>query len=125
MQYDVVMKKLFLIFICCCLAACSNINKEELKKEIIAELQSNEQQTVVKGDGSNFYAEPVYLGSSSEYINEIYIQHSTINCPAIHNGGQRNCYKLNAYYNTFCSVCMSDVLISKWNDRFFPRGYKQ
>ena len=120
------MKRFFLFFSLCCLAACNNINKEELKKEIIAELQSGEnQRAVVKGDGTNFYAEPFYLGSSETFINEISIQHSTINCPAIHNGVQRNCYKLDYYENTFCSVCMSDDLITEWNHRFFPNGHKK
>ena len=105
--------------------ACINVNKEELKKEIISDLKSNVQPSVVKGDGVNFYAEPIYLGGTSSFVNENYIQHSTINCPTIHNGVQRNCYKLDAYSNTFCSICMSDVLITKWNDRFFPNGYKK
>ena len=119
------MKKVLWLFVICGLSACCNVHDDKLKKEIISELQSNECPTVVRGDGNNFYAEPVYLGSSSGYINEIYIQHSTINCPAIHNGAQRNCYKLNGYSNTFCSVCMSDELITKWNSRFFPNGYNQ
>ena len=119
------MKKIALFFLfICSITACYNKSKEELKKEIISELQStNNQPFVVKGTGNNYYAEPVYLGSTGTFVNEVYIQHSTINCPAIHNGAQRNCYKLDPYHNTFCSVCMSDALITEWNNRFFPNGY--
>lgn len=120
------MKKALLLVAILGLAACNNVNKEELKKEIINELKSsNAQPSVRKGNGSDFYAEPVYLGSSGDYINEIYIQHSTINCPAIKNGAQRNCYKIDPYHNTFCSLCMNDELISMWNNNFFPNGYKK
>lgn len=120
------MKKVLLLLAICTLAACNNVNKEELKKEIISELKSaNIQPSVKKGDGSNFYAEPMALASTSSYINDYYIQHSTINCPAIRNGVQRNVYKINGYYNTFCSLCMSDELITMWNDCFFPNGYKK
>lgn len=34
------MKKILLLFAICCFAACDNINKEELKEEIVAELKS-------------------------------------------------------------------------------------
>lgn len=120
------MKNALLLLLIFGLTACNNVNKEELKEEIINELKSyNAQPIVEKGDGGNFYAEPVYLGSSGTYINEIYIQHSTINCPAIKNGAQRNCYKIDPYHNTFCSLCMTDGLISMWNSHFFPDGYKK
>ena len=112
------MKKVFLLMTICTLVACNNMNKEEQES-------SNNHPTVKKGDGSNFYAEPVYLGSNGTFIDEIYIQHSTINCPAIRNGAQRNCYKLDPYYNTFCSLCMNDELISIWNTNNFPNGYKK
>ena len=68
------------------------------------------------------YAEPLFLGGSN--VNDYCLQHSTINCPAIRNGVQRNVYKLNGYNNTFCSVCMSDDLITNFNNRYFPNGYK-
>ena len=117
------MKKILLLFAICCFAACDNINKEELKEEIVAELKSaNTHLSVVKGSGANFYAEPAFLGSSGTCINEVYIQHSNLNCPVIHNGVQRNCYKID---NTFCNACMSDNLITEWNNRFFPNGYKK
>lgn len=120
------MKKILLLFAICCFAACDNINKEELKEEIVAELKSaSTHLSVVKGSGANFYAEPAFLGSSGTYINEVYIQHSNLNCPVIHNGVQRNCYKIDPYHNTFCSACMSDNLITEWNNRFFPDGYKK
>ena len=118
-------KVLLLLFSFIAFASCNNVNKEELKKEIISELKSaNIQPSVKKGDGSNFYAEPMALASTSSYVNDYYIQHSTINCPAIRNGVQRNVYKINGYNNTFCSLCMSDELITMWNVHFFPNGYK-
>ena len=119
-------KVLLLMFSFIAFASCNNVNKEELKKEIISELKSaNIQPSVMKGNGSNFYAEPMALASTSRNVNDYYIQHSTINCPAIRNGVQRNCYyKLDPYNNTFCSLCMTDELISMWNSRFFPNGYK-
>lgn len=121
-----IMNKSFLLFTLCCLTACNNVNKEELKKEIITELKSaNNRPSVVKGSGDNFYAEPAVLGGSNPYANEIFIQHSTLKCPMIRNGVQRNVYNKNGYNNTFCSVCMSDELITKWNDRFFPNGYNK
>jgi len=120
------MRKILLLFAICFFAACNNVSKEELKKEIVAELKSaNTQPSVVKGSGANFYAEPAFLGSSGTYINEVYIQHSNLNCPVIHNGVQRNCYKIDPYHNTFCSACMSDELITEWSNRFFPNGYKK
>lgn len=120
------MNKILFLFAIYCVTACNNINKEELKKEIITELKSaNNKPSVVKGSGDNFYAEPAFLGSSGTYINEVYIQHSNLNCPKISNGVQRNCYKIDGYHNTFCSVCMSDELITEWNNRFFPNGYKK
>ena len=120
------MRKIVLLFALISLIGCNNVNKEELKKEIITELKTkNSLPSVTKGEGSNFYAEPVFLGSSGTYINEVYVQHSTINCPAIKNGAQRNCYKLDPYHNTFCNVCMNDHLITEWNSRNFPNGYKK
>lgn len=120
------MNKILFLFAFYCFTSCNNVNKEELKKEIIAELKSaNNKPSVVKGSGDNFYAEPAFLGSSGTYINEVYIQHSNLNCPKISNGVQRNCCRTDGYHNTFCSVCMSDELITEWNNRFFPNGYKK
>ena len=116
------MKKVLSLLTICLLVACNNVNKEELKKEIISELNSsNIQPFVIKGNGENYYAEPMALASTSSY----YIQHSTIRCPAIKNGVQRNVYKINGYNNTFCSICMNDFLITKFNESFFPNGYKK
>ena len=118
------MKIIPVILIICSFAACDRFGREEfkkeLKKEIIAELDSSNTKPQFKGDGSNFYPELKGTGA-----NEIYIQHSTLKCPAIRNGVQKNCYKLNAYNNTFCTVCMDDSLIEAWNNRFFPNGYKR
>ena len=74
---------------------------------------------VVKGDGSYFYNEPISIGG-----DEFYIHHSTMQCPAIKNGVQRSCYKLNSYNNTFCSHCMDNGLIDNFKNRYFPNGYK-
>lgn len=83
------MNKILFLFAIYCFTSCNNVNKEELKKEIIAELKSaNNKPSVVKGSGDNFYAEPAFLGSSGTYINEVYIQHSNLNCPKISNGVQ-------------------------------------
>ena len=73
-----------------------------------------------KGDGSKFYGEPVSMGDSY-----IYIQHSTMHCPAIKNG-TRNCksdknfggFFYDIRHNTFCSKCMDDSLIAKWTRRY-------
>lgn len=42
------MKKILLLLAICTLAACNNVNKEELKKEIINELKSSNTQPSVK-----------------------------------------------------------------------------
>lgn len=100
----------------------SNSNSSDLKKEIKEEILSELHQKknyVPKGDGSNFYAEPISIGGVEHYI-----QHSTLICSAINVGVQRNCYKLNGYNNTFCHYCMDDQLISRFNNQFFPNGYK-
>ena len=106
----------------CLLTACTNINKDELKQEIKEDLRKEISETypkVVKGDGSYFYNEPISIGG-----NEFYIHHSTMQCPAIKNGVQRGCYKINCYYNTFCSHCMDNDLINRFNTAYFPNGYK-
>lgn len=111
----------------CSLVACNNVNKETLKAEIIDELKSSSDIPIIKkGDGNNFYSEPICIGPGSTYNNgDSYIQHSTMRCPRIKNGVQRNCYKIDPYNNTFCNICMNDELITQWNDRFFPNGYKK
>lgn len=104
------------------ISSCTNPDKSELKKEIKDEIISELRQKsmyVSKGDGTNFYAEPVSIGGYEHYIH-----HSTLNCPAINAGVQRNCYKINAYNNIFCHSCMDDQLITTFNSRFFPKGYK-
>ena len=115
------MKQYLLLLSCISLLSCSNNNsdlKKEIKDEIISELRQK-NMSVIKGDGSNFYAEPISIGG-----NEHYIHHSTLNCPAINVGVQRNCYKINGYNNIFCHYCMDDQLINQFNSHFFPKGYK-
>lgn len=92
--------------------------KKEIKEEILSELHQYNNYAL-KGDGSNFYAEPISIGG-----DEHYIQHSTLKCFAIKVGVQRNCYTLNGYNNIFCHYCMDDKLISQFNNHFFPKGYK-
>lgn len=107
----------------CFLTSCTNINKDELKQEIKEDLKKEMAETypkVVKGDGSYFYNESVSIGG-----DEFFIHHSTMQCPAIKNGVQRGCYKLNGYNNTFCSHCMDDALINRFNAAYFPNGYKK
>lgn len=104
------------------LLSCSGNHNSDMKKEIKDEILSEISQKnmyVPKGDGSNFYAEPISIGGIEHYIH-----HSTLNCYAINVGVQRNCYKLNGYSNTFCHHCMDDKLIDKFNRHFFPNGYK-
>ena len=49
------MNKILFLFAFYCFTSCNNVNKEELKKEIIAELKSaNNKPSVVKGSGDNF-----------------------------------------------------------------------
>jgi hypothetical protein len=88
-------------------------------KTIILKSEDRDLTVAEVGDGSNFYCEPISIGG-----DEYYIHHSTMGCPRIKNGVQRNCYKLDGYNNIFCPGCMSDWLISAWKDRFFPNGYK-
>ena len=116
------MNKFLLIFSSFLFFSCSSPDNSDLKREIKDEILSELRQNstfVSKGDGSNFYAEPISIGGDEHYIH-----HSTLNCPAINVGVQRNCYKLNGYNNTFCHYCMDDHLISTFNSRFFPKGYK-
>jgi hypothetical protein len=67
---------------------------------------------VKKGYGSKFYGEPVSMGEF-----RIFLQHSTMHCPAIKNGTNSSCYHSNIETrNTFCSKCMDEELIEKWHE---------
>lgn len=105
------------MLVCCSITGCSSYT-EKIKKDIITEL--TESIEVEKGDGYYFYDEPISIGGE-----EYYKHHSTLDCPVIKNGVQRDCHKINAYNNLFCSHCMDDELITLWNDRVFPDGYKK
>lgn len=97
---------------------CSCVDKEQLKLEIKQELiaESDSTQQVTKGDGSVFYDEPIKVGS-----DDMYIHHSTLDCPRIQKGVLRNCYKLDYYSNSFCNYCMDDDLITSWVKLNFPK----
>lgn len=116
------MKKFLLIIPLLMLMLCSCVDKEQIKKEIEAEIKNelveslDSIQKQVRGDGSNFYNEPIKVGS-----DDMHIHHSTLNCPKIQKGVLRNCYKLDYYCNTFCPYCMNDELIDKWTKWFFPK----
>lgn len=100
------------------LTACTNINKEELKKEIKENLKNEMDDTipkVVKGDGSVFYNEPHTI-----YDRVYYTHHSTLKCPFIKGGVQRGYTYNNFFQNLYCPVCMDDNLIS-----LFERMYKK
>ena len=112
------MKYLILLLSCSLIMSCTSYS-EKLKKEIINELESN-TETLTKGNGYYFYDEPISIGGEKYYKH-----HSTLDCPEIKNGVQRDCHKINAYNNLFCSHCMDDALITLWNDRVFPDGYKK
>ncbi len=119
------MKKFFLPLLSLFLLL-SCVNKETLKEEIIKEvkeelLQANEDNaTIKKGEGSFFYNEVVSIGDK-----EYYVHHSTLECPAINNGVQLNCYKKYGYNNLFCSKCMDFFLILKFENEYFPNGYNK
>ncbi|MCQ2094523.1 MAG: hypothetical protein MJY81_05975 [Bacteroidaceae bacterium] len=113
------MKNLALLFSLLILSACTN--KEELKKEIKEELKNeimnNASETAVKkGDGTYFYDEPVGIAGETFKIN-----HSTLKCPAIKGGVQRD-YRFTAKSargrNLFCHICMDDHLIDVYNSQW-------
>ena len=108
---------ILIMLVCCSITGCSSYT-EKIKKDIITVL--TESIEVEKGDGYYFYDEPISIGGE-----EYYKHHSTLDCPEIKNGVQRDCHKINAYNNLFCSHCMDDELITLWNDRVFPDGYKK
>lgn len=107
---------LILITICFCWTSCTNKDKlkQEVIDEIIQELQTN--QSIKKGNGTYFYNEPVSIGGSEHMIN-----HSTLKCPAIKGGVQRD-YRFTAEYrrgdNLFCPICMDDSLIDVFNEQW-------
>lgn len=99
------------------MSSCSDKDqlKNQIKKEILSDIGNNNYQ-VIMGDGSNFYGEPISIGR-----DDYYIHHSTLSCPVIKVGVQRNWYKLSERNNTFCHVCMNDNLITMFHKRFFSK----
>lgn len=67
---------------------------------------------VKKGDGSVFYNELKPMGHVRYWTH-----HSTLDCPAIQGGVERNVVR-SGTVNLFCPVCMDDHLIDIFNDRF-------
>lgn len=101
------------------LAACINKEalKEEIKEEIMQELKNKSPQ-IENGDGSVFYNEQVNIGRG-----EYYIHHSTLKCPYIRRGVQRNfTYTNREDLNLYCSKCMDDDLINIFVRRNFPKN---
>ena len=89
----------------------NNVDTEKIKQEIVEELKK--QPTIVKGDGSSYYAEPIVLGEDMYYI-----QHSTIKCTNIKLGAvKKDVFMTNKYYNLFCTECMDDRLINHFIER--------
>lgn len=89
--------------------------KNQIKKEVLSEIGNNNSH-LIKGDGSNFYGEPISIGR-----DDYYIHHSTLNCPLIQVGVQRNWYKISESNNIFCHLCMNDDLITRFHKRFFSK----
>ena len=110
-------KSLFIIVACTVVTACNSYT-ENIKQDILTEL--TESFEVEKGDGKYFYNEPISIGGEDYFKH-----HSTLECPHIKNGVQRNCHRTDPYENLFCSHCMDDKLISLWNKEAFPDGYKK
>lgn len=108
------MRYFFLVISTFLLVSCTNKEKlkEEIKDEILNEILNNKK--VIKGDGSNFYGEKISIGE-----HEYYIHHSTLDCPAIHSGVQRNWYNQLEGYNTYCNICMDDYHITAFHKKFF------
>lgn len=107
-----VMKKLF-VFTCFCsfLLSCNNIDTTQLKEEIVAELKEEiirelegVEKPKAKGTGYYFYNEQVSIGGEGYYTH-----HSTIDCPAIKGGVQRDFYySAKETKNLFCPQCIDD-----------------
>ena len=89
------MKKILIILLACCaLSACGD--------------------RVKKGDGSNWYVEPISIG---EYSRSLI--HSTFDCPTIKNGVIPNVRIVGKKFrHSFCTKCMNEELIKKWYEWF-------
>ena len=118
------MKKfIFFIVLSCTVSSCNSF-KEKIKQEIIDELNElnelNESEEVKKGNGYHFYNEQIYLNELGYYIH-----HSTLDCPVIVGGVQRDYdYTYDATKNLFCPKCMNDALIDHFNKRHLPEKKK-
>lgn len=112
------------LFVFCLLSISACINKEELKEEIKEDLRQetkNNTSKIEKGDGSVFYNEQVSIGRG-----EYYVHHSTLRCPYIRKGVQRNfSYTNREDFNLYCSKCMDDNLIDIFVRRYFPPKKQQ
>lgn len=108
------MRNITIIFCSVLLMSCTNREKikEEIKEDILNEIQ--DRKKAIKGNGTNFYGEKISIDGEIHYLH-----HSSLNCPAIHSGIQRNWYNQFENRNTFCNICMDDYLITKFNEKFF------
>lgn len=114
------MKNILFLALLAILSSCTD--KAQLKKELKEELKKEMSEAtpkVKKGDGSYFYNEQVSIGSEGGF----YVHHSTLDCPAIKNGVQRNfTYTTRQDKNLFCTKCMDDELISLFTRIYFPNN---
>ena len=86
------MKKILIILLACCaLSACGD--------------------RVKKGDGSNWYLEPISIGA-----RRFWLVHSTFDCPSVKNGVIIAIPADNKPGHTFCTKCMNEELIKKWDE---------
>ena len=112
------MKKSLILMLSCCVISACNSHTEKIKQEIISEL--TESLEVKKGDGYHFYNEQIYINETGYYIH-----HSTLDCPTIKGGVQRDyAYTYDVTKNLFCPKCMSDELIDHFNKRHTPENKK-
>lgn len=72
-----------------------------------------------KGNGAHFYVETFDKGTNyfkgMPISNEMFIYHSTPNCPNIKYGTLRDIYYNDIKRVSFCPHCMDDELIERFN----------
>ena len=72
---------------------------------------------VKKGDGSKFYGEFSELKKIGAHF--VVIIHSNMNCSAIEEGTfKHNTRKIDKEFNTYCSKCMNDKLVSIYHNEY-------
>ena len=98
------MKKILAVLLiglaCLSFASCNN------------DKESSEE--VKKGDGNNWYLEPISIGAK-----RIGLIHSTFDCPTVKNGVIPNVrFVGEEFRHSFCTKCMNEELIEKWYEWF-------